>query len=451
MAFSRATINFVVNAQAARQQILAFKNSISQAGRDLSNTFIGKFGALAGLGGGIKALTDTYKHVKRLSDFASSFNLPVEQVSKFTNTMGLFGASAEDSLSALQSVQQAIIDFRTTGGGALKTVAAQVGLSLMNADGSMKNSMQVIEDLRHKFKGLSQSAQVKVAQELGLSNPAILRMLRATDKEYAEMKKKGSDMNVVNQRMADNVQRLNRALEKAKMTWLAIGAVILDKVLPYIEKAVDWFNEFNNLSDDTKDIIIKVVGGFMALKPAIGIITTLKDVITLLAAPLKAVLALIVANPILATIAAIALGIIYLDEIKAKWNEFIASGTAFSKFCKSVVDDLMLVLKPFELLGQGIGWVAAKIGSWNEKKEIDAKQEALKALPSESEMEAARQGKLTASNEALSNSINNSVLTTNGDTNNSNVYNTFNFNGTNDDFNEQMQRIVRQNTTGVVR
>ena len=450
MAFSRAVINFVVNTQAARQQILNFKNNINTAAKNISNSFVGRFGSLAGLGGGLKALTDVYKHTKMLSDFARTFNLPVENVSQFVNTMGLFGASAEDSVQALQSVQQAIIDFRTTGGGALKTVAAQVGLSLYNADGSMKNSMQVIEDLRQKFKGLSASAQVKVAQELGLSNPAILQMLRASDREYAEMKKQGKDMNVVNQRMADNVQRLNRALEKAKMTWLAIGAVILDKVLPYIEKAVDWFNEFNNLSDDTKDIIIKVVGGFMALKPAIGIITTLKDVITLLASPLKAVLALIVANPILATIAAIALGIIYLDEIKAKWNEFISTGTAFSKFCKSVVDDLMLVLKPFELLGQGIGWVAAKIGSWNEKKEIEAKQEALKALPSESEMEAARQGKLTASNEALSSSINNSILTNNGDTSNSNVYNTFNFNGTGDEFNDQIQRLVRQNATGVV-
>lgn len=451
MAFSRAVINFIVNTQSARQQIQGFRRDMSTAAKNIGNSFVGKFGALAGLGGGLKALTDVYKHTKMLSDFARTFNLPVENVSQFVNTMGLFGASTEDSVQALQSVQQAIIEFRTTGGGALRTVAAQVGLSLTNADGSMKNSMQVIEDLRQKFKGLSASAQVKVAQELGLSNPAILQMLRASDREYAEMKKQGKDMNVVNQRMADNVQRLNRALEKAKMTWFAIGAVILDKVLPYIEKAIDWFNQFNDLSGETKEIIIKVVGGFMALKPAISVLTTLKDVVTLLISPLKAVFALIVANPILATIAAIALGIVYLDEIKAKWNEFIASGTAFSKFCKSVVDDLMLVLKPFELLGQGIGWVAAKIGSWNEKKEIEAKQEALKALPSESEIEAARQGKLTASNDALSSSINNSVLTNNATNNNGNVYNTFNFSGTDDEMAMQVQRIVRQNATGVTR
>lgn len=475
MAFSRAVINFVVNTQAARQQILNFKNTINQAGRDLSNTFVGKFGSLVGLGGGVKALKDAYSHVKRLSDFASSFNLPVEQVSKFANTMGLFGASAEDSVQALQSVQQAIIEFRTTGGGALKTVAAQVGLSLFNADGSMKNSMQVIEDLRQKFKGLSASAQVKVAQELGLSNPAILRMLRATDKEYAEMKKQGSEMNIVNQNLADKVQRFNKALEKLRLTWIAIGAVILENVLPYIEKAVEFFNEFNNLSDGTKDIIIKVIGAFFLFKPVVDIFMAIRSAILFVIAPLKLLFGLVIANPILAAIAAIiavlAVMIIYWDDIKAAvtdfmdtagkiWDKFVASGTPAAKFLKSMYDQLQLLLTPLKLAGKAFGWMAEKAGElafkgkqwWDEQKAEIGKGEAVpQALMTREEREAKMQAGLTASNRALSNSINNSVLTNNGDTSNSNVYNTFNLSGTNEELLDKMQRLVNQNATGVVR
>ena len=60
MAFSRAVISFFVNAESAKKQIADFKGTIQQTATDISQTFIGKFGAIAAIGGGVKALADIY-------------------------------------------------------------------------------------------------------------------------------------------------------------------------------------------------------------------------------------------------------------------------------------------------------------------------------------------------------------------------------------------------------
>ena len=69
------------------------------------------------------------------------------------------------------------------------TVGNQVGLSMYREDGELKNSFEIIEDLREKFKDLNEDAQIKVASELGLDDPASLRLLRMSEKEFAEIEK----------------------------------------------------------------------------------------------------------------------------------------------------------------------------------------------------------------------------------------------------------------------
>ena len=452
MSVRQAVINFIVNTQAAKQQISGFKSSFKNATQEMSRTFLGKFGAVGAAFGGFKAIKDIFDQTRKMTEFAQSFSVPVEEVSKFANTLSMFGGSSDTALADLERVQQAIVDFRTTGGGALKTVAAQIGMSLYTADGKIKNSIQVIEGLRGKFKDLSEDAQLKVAQELGLADPATLQMLRASDEEYQKMRADAEKMNVVNAKTAERVQTITRILAQMKQQWFAIGSTLLEyveKPLNIVIKAMEWFN---GLSDEAKGTITGLVGSLILMKPALDVFTFLKGGVTALIAPLKLLFGLMAANPLLSIISAIALGIIYFDEIKAALDGFLNKGTPFSDFCKGMVEDLKLVLKPFYMLGDAIGWVSAKISGLFGK---DEKAEDFTKL-SEEELERRRSmiptsGEISARQNA---NIVNASTTNNSAVNNTktaNVTQTFNFNGVGEDEQAKLQAAIRQGATGIGR
>lgn len=464
MAFSRAVISFFVNAESAKKQIADFKGTIKQTATDISQTFIGKFGGIAAIGGGVKALADIYTQTKKLADFSSTFSLPVEEVSRFSNVLSMFGGNTDESINDLKSLQQAITDFKTTSSGALVSVAAQIGLSLTDAD-KAKSSIQLFDDIREKFKKLSKTGQLKVAQELGLSSPATLQMLRASDEEYGKIRKQAEQMNVVNQGTADKVTQLSRVLATMKQQWYGVGTVILDFVLKPLQQAAVFLSWFNNQSETTKKLFVGISGALLLFKPAVDVFVFLKSGIVGLIAPLKLVFALIAANPITATIAAIALGIVYFDDIKAAMDRFLATGTPFSEFCRGLIDDINLVLTPINKLGEAIGWVTAKI-SGGVKKPIEEMTDEEYADQQGISVEQARtirknreafKGQLRSSGEVsaaqnaqiVNSTVNNSASTATTNNKSSTVNQTFNFNGTSDEMQNKLVSIVKQGATGV--
>ena len=465
MAFSRAVISFFVNAESAKKQISDFKGTIKQTATDISQTFIGRFGGIAAIGGGVKALADIYTQTKKLADFSSTFSLPVEEVSRFSNVLSMFGGNTDESINDLKSLQQAITDFKTTSSGALVSVAAQIGLSLTDAD-KAKSSIQLFDDIRAKFKKLSETGQLKVAQELGLSSPATLQMLRASDEEYGKIRKQAEQMNVVNQGTADKVTQLSRILATMKQQWYGVGTVILDFVLKPLQQIGNALAWFNNQSETTRKLFIGISGAMLLFKPAVDVFVFLKSGIVGLIAPLKLVFALIAANPITATIAAIALGIVYFDDIKAAMDRFIATGTPFSNFCRGLIDDINLVLTPINKLGEAMGWVAAKL-TGGVKKPIEEMTDEEYADQQGISVEQARtirknreafKGQLRSSGEVsaaqnaqiVNSTVNNSASTATTNNNKTSTVNqTFNFNGTSDEMRDKLVSIVKQGATGV--
>lgn len=405
MSIARAVIDFKVNVEEAKKKIADFKNRVKDTSNNIKKSVGGQFAGLVAFGGGIKAIKDVYDQTKKLSDFSKTFSLPINEVSKFNNIMSLFGANSDESINGLKSVQQAIIDFKTTGSGALKSVSAQIGLSLTNADGSMKNSMQVIEGLRQKFKGLSESAQLKVAQELGLASPATLQMLRASDAEYAKMKEQAKGMVSVNEETSQKVQQLSRLLAKMKQDWFGVGVVILDFILKPLKTLSDLMSKFNNQSETTKKIMVGITGALMLLSPAIAIISKLASAFSLLANIMKIVWALSVANPIgLVVAGVVALGVAIYNLIK-HWDK---------------VKEFMS-------------------GTWDKIKGWFGRSESDKTIPTSGEVQSVQNA----------NMYNNSVNNSNTSTKNNNVNNNFVIKVDSEDMANKINSIVRQSASGV--
>lgn len=356
-----AVMTFMVNTRSALKEIKDFKAKVKNATDEMRKNALSSILPAAGAFGGFKALKDVYETTRKLADFSERFTLPVEDVSRFNNVLSLFGGTTETAVSDLGKLEQAIVDLRTTGGGALRTVANQVQMSLYDNEGEIKGSLEMLESLRKNFKKLNPFQQLKAAQELGLDDPAMLRMLRASDEEYAKMTAEAEKMNVIGSDTARKVQTLNRLLATMRASWQGIGATVLGVVLKPVEMLSDAMRWLNNQSEDTQKIILGVSAAIFGLAPAISVISYIVNGFSALSGVLGILATALTAVPVVTFFAAIAAGVWYLDDITAAIDRLTSKGTPVSNFFKSIKQSVKDVLFPLESLG----WIWAKITGAN--------------------------------------------------------------------------------------
>lgn len=360
-----AVMTFMVNTKAALKEIKDFKTKVKNATDEMRKNALSSILPAAGAFGGFKALKDVYDTTRKLADFSERFTLPVEDVSRFNNVLSLFGGTTETAVADIGKLEQAIVDLRTTGGGALRTVANQIGLSLYDNEGKIKGSLEIFESIRDKFKELSEFQQLKVAQELGLDDPATLRMLRASDEEYAKMTAEAEKMNIIGSDTARKVQTLNRLLATMRASWQGIGATVLGVVLKPVEMLSDAMRWLNNQSEDTQKIILGVSAAIFGLAPAISVISYIVNGFSALSGVLGILSAALTAVPVITFLAAIAAGVYYIDDITTAIDRLTSKGTPVANFFKSIKESVTDVLKPIQAIGEGLGWIAAKITGAN--------------------------------------------------------------------------------------
>lgn len=438
--FKEAVINFFINGKQATQQLNQLKANFKTAANDIKNSMLIKVGTFGTALFGLGAVREVYNQTKELANFSQKFNLPVEEVSKFSNVLSQFGGSSEDTRNALGNIEQAITDFKTMGGGALKSVSSQIGISMYNMNGKIKNSIQIIGDLRQKFKGLNQDAQLKVAQELGLTDPASLRMLKASDAEYKKMTEQANKMSIVSKKNADTVLRVQALLSRIKQTLYSIGTTLLTYLEPVLNKVAEWFEKFNSLSEESKKKIVLLGVGFAALMPAISILTQIFNAIKLIKGAILLLNTVLLANPIMAIITAAIAGFVLLYK-KCEW---------FRKLVDKTLGWLLDKIKKI------LGWVGKLFGD-KEKLEIEANEKIEHELTPEEleEHKKAFNYMMYPSRERLKQEANNYNNTNNNYNNNVSkpINNTFNFTlSTNANISEtenMLNKVIRQNTSGV--
>ncbi len=281
----------------------------------------------------------------------------------------LFGAmnySAEDATTALGLMANAGIKGSQAGTSlknaianmvkptdAMATVMDKYKLSLTNTDGSMKSFSEVMEMLRKKMGGLSETEQAAAASTLfGKEAMAgMLSIINAAPEDYEKLTKAVSDADGMSKKMADTMND-NLAgqvtILKSQLQELAIS--IGELLMPYIRKAVkviqDIVNKFNGMGEAQKKIIViiglilavlgpllitigKIAQGVSAVTSVLsklsgigGLITKfggiVKSVLSGIGTAVKALFGLITAHPVIAIITVV-IGAIVLLYNKCKW------------------------------------------------------------------------------------------------------------------------------------
>lgn len=210
---------------------------------------------------------------------------------KVAPVAGALGYSVEDMSLGIGLMANASIKAEVAG-TSLKTALANMakptkqmqaymdkyGISLTNADGSMKTFREVIDNLRSSLGGLSESEQVAAATAIfgKESFAGMLAIVNASDADFKKLSDSVNNAAGAAERMAqiklDNFEGKVTLLKSAfEGLQIALGDALLPTFTQGAEKATELISkltEFINANPELVRTIVKVTAGLLAFKAA---------------------------------------------------------------------------------------------------------------------------------------------------------------------------------------
>ncbi len=251
-----------------------------------------------------------------VTDALTAFNMTADQAGRFADVLAQASSNANTNVSMMGSTFQKVapvagalgysVEDMSLGiglmanasikaevaGTSLKTALANMakptkqmkeymdkyGISLTNADGSMKTFRGVIDNLRSSLGGLSESEQVAAATAIfgKESFAGMLAIVNASDADFKKLSDSVNNAAGAAERMAqiklDNFQGKVTLLQSAvEGLQIALGDALLPTFTQGAEKAAELISkltEFINANPELVRTIVKVTAGLLAFKAA---------------------------------------------------------------------------------------------------------------------------------------------------------------------------------------
>lgn len=220
----------------------------------------------------VSMMGDTFRYV---APVAGALNYTIEDVGLGIGLMANSGIKASQAGTALRSFMSRLAKPTKESAAAME----EIGLSITNADGTMKPFMQTMQEMRTGMQGLSEADKARIAAQLGGQEAmsGLLAIANASEEDFDKLSKAINNSQGAAEKMAqtrlDNLEGdLTLAKSAAEGLQIALGDALTPKLrdvvqglTPVLEKLAAWVEKNPEVVQQIAGLITK----FIAFKGAL--------------------------------------------------------------------------------------------------------------------------------------------------------------------------------------
>lgn len=231
----------------------------------------------------VSMMGETFKYV---APVAGALGFSVEDVSTAIGLMANSGIKGSQAGTALRNLFTRMA--KPTGESA--KAMEQLGISVTDSSGKMKDFDTIMGDLRKGFAGLSESEKAQAASALagqeGMSG--LLAIVNSSDKDFNKLKDSIYNADGASQQMAETMMdNLPGAITLAKSALEGLGIRIGEVITPAITKVIQGFTKFiswlSQASDGTVAFAVTLGVILASIGPILIVVGTLtRNIMTLI-------------------------------------------------------------------------------------------------------------------------------------------------------------------------
>jgi len=312
--------------------------------------------------------------------FASA-GYSVKDASLYMGVMANAGIDAKKAANSLKTGLARLVSPSKQGAEAMD----ELGISVTNSDGTMKDSVQIQKELHDAFANLSESEQLAAASAIFGKNqmaPWLALINTSTDDVESLNEALGQTGTALDMQSAmmsgfgGSIEQLKSGIDVLATSFGEALAPILQVVINALQKVIDWFNSLSPATQSviaTIAVIVAAIGPVLVilgvLASSIGSIISLVGVVGPIIGGLVGGAFLPVVAAITAVIAAGVLLYKNWDKIKAFAKKLLANiKTTFNNIKTSIVNAWNNAKSKVQsLVAKMVGTVVAKIQSLKDK------------------------------------------------------------------------------------
>ena len=222
----------------------------------------------------VELMGETFKYA---APVAGALGYSMEDLALATGLMGNAGIKGSQAGTALRSWMSRMAKPTKE----VQIAMDKLGVSITNADGTAKPFRQVMQELREKMSGLSETEKTQVAASIAGKEAmsGFLAVVNASDEDFNDLADSIDGSKGSADEMAKTMQdNFGGQLTQLKSKLSEIGIAVSDTLTPVVSKMaafagkiMDWFN---GLSDGQKKAVVAIAAIVGAIGPLLVIIGT---------------------------------------------------------------------------------------------------------------------------------------------------------------------------------
>lgn len=205
------------------------------------------------------------KYANTLSDLANSIDVNIEELSAWSDAVASSGGTAEGFHQTVRGLAEDFAQISTTGKSRLLPFFKELGISIKDSNGHVRDVMEVLPDLADAFGKMDKQKALGLGGKLGLDQGTIM-LLQQGRREVELVIARQKELGFVTAEQARISKAYNDQIADTAHAWRTLSLDFATAILPVLTALSRQIEHIFTWVHSHKDLI---VGFFLAISGAI--------------------------------------------------------------------------------------------------------------------------------------------------------------------------------------